>query len=241
MIHCKNCGVELEVKMNFCPLCGTPVSLETHENKEHLQFRKTKPEERLQSDFNTLTHPQRRKLFWELSGIILISGMLVTLIIDLIINKQITWSKYSLSVCLVLFVNITLIVFIQKKIFVLLVGSFLSVSALLFLFDLFNTKTGWGKEYGIPLVLSFYCVVYILIRIVRRTRQQGINLIAYFLIASGILSLGIEGIISLQRINRLELQWSLIVVASVLPVAAILLFIHYRLRKGTDLKRFFHI
>jgi hypothetical protein len=241
MKNCKNCGVELEENMNFCPLCGEPVAYKTHKNKAYLQFQKTKQEEKILSDFNELTHHQRQKLFWELSGIILISGMIITFIIDLIINQSVTWSKYSMSVCLVLFINVTLIVFLQKKIYVLLSGSFVSVSILLILFDLFSQNTGWGIKIGIPMILCFYFVVFGLIKIVRRSRRVGINLIAYFLVTSAIFCLCIDGVISLQRNNRLNLQWSVIVLASVLPVAAILLYIHYRLKKGTNLKRFFHI
>jgi hypothetical protein len=37
------------------------------------------------------------------------------------------------------------------------------------------------------------------------------------------------------------LGWSLIVFACILPVAVILFYIHYRLNRGTDLRRFFHI
>jgi uncharacterized membrane protein YvbJ len=103
MNYCKNCGVELEENMNFCPLCGKSIADETFQNKEDLHYQKTKQEERILSDFKELTQIQRRKLFWELSGIILISGMIVTFIIDLITNKGITWSKYSVSVCMVLF------------------------------------------------------------------------------------------------------------------------------------------
>ena len=241
MNYCKNCGVELDENMNFCPLCGKNIADETLQNKENLNYQKTKQEERILSDFKELTQIQRRKLFWELSGIILISGMIVTVIIDLIINKGVTWSKYSVSICLVLFVNITLIVFLRKKIFILLIGSFLSTSILLMLFDIYNKNMEWGVRFGIPLIFSFYLIVFVLVSLVRSSRQRGINLIAYFLIASGIFSLCIEGIISFQIKKSIDLYWSLIILASVLPVAAILLFIHYRLRKGTDLKRFFNI
>lgn len=233
--------MELEENMNFCPLCGEPTGDETPENKEYLPLQKARQEERLLSDFKELTQNQRRMLFWELSGIILISGMIVTFIIDLIINKGITWSKYTLSVCLALFVNITLIVFLRKKILFLLIGSFLTTSILFALFDMYIKNKGWGIKLGIPLIFAFYLVVFVLTKIVRNSRQRGINLIAYFLIAAGVFSFCIEGIISLQTKNSLHLQWSLIVVASLLPVSAILLFIHYRLRKGIDLKRFFHI
>ena len=241
MIYCKNCGVELDKTLIVCPLCGTHTADKSISEAEHLQVQESKKADRLLSDFQTLTKSERQKLFWQLSGIILISGMVVTVIIDLIINGDITWSKYSISACLALFINITLLVFFQKKLAIGLAGNFLSTSFLLVLFDLFNKNIGWGTKMGIPLVLAFYLVVFILIGLVRRSKQRGINLIAYFLIASGILSLCVEGIIALQVHNRLIFHWSVIALASVLSVAAILLFIHYKLRKGTNLKRFFHI
>jgi hypothetical protein len=241
MNYCNNCGVELEEQTISCPLCGKHTTDEIPEDKEYIQFQKTRQSERLLYDFKELTPIQRRRLFWQLSGMILISGMIVTFIIDLITNKGITWSKYSLSACLALFLIITMIVFLKRKIIVSLTGSFITTSILMVLFDMFNKNIGWGTKLGIPLVFSFYLVVFVLISLVSRSKQRGINLIAYFLIASGILSLCIEGIISLQINNRLNFQWSVIALVSVLPVSAILLFIHYRLRKGTDLKRFFHI
>ena len=241
MTYCKTCGVELEKTMKFCPLCGKHITDKTHEKEEHLPLEETKQEERILSDFKELTPVQRRKLFWQLSGIILISGMLVTFIIDLIINQSITWSQYSMSTCLALFINITMIVFFNKRIILSLIGCFISTSILLILFDMFNKNIGWGTQLGIPLVFSFYLVVFLLISLVKRSKQRGINLIAYFLIAASILSLSVDGIISLQVHKQLNLQWSVIALVSVIPVSAILLFIHYRLRKGTDLKRFFHI
>lgn len=241
MITCNYCGVELEENMNFCPLCGKHITDESPEHEEYLQFHKTRQEERLLSDFKGLSQIQRRRLFWQLSGMILISGIIVTFIIDMVINKDITWSKYSMSACMVVFLNITVIVFLRKKIILSLVGSFLSNSFLLVLFDMFNKNTAWFTRLGIPLILSLYLVVFVLLSIVRNSKQRGINLIAYFLIALGILSICIEGIISLQINNSLSFQWSVIAIVSVLPVSVILLFIHYRLRKGTDLKRFFHI
>lgn len=241
MIVCKNCGVDLDESMGNCPLCGEDPANEPRAGSKTLHGRQSKPEERLLSDFQELSPIQRRKLFWQLSGIILISGTLVTLIIDLIINRNITWSRYSMSAAMVLFINLTFLVLFQKQMVAALTGNFLFTSALMVLFDLFNKNIGWGTKLGIPLVLAFYLVVYALITTMRRSKQRGINLIAYFLMALGILSLCVEGIISLQVDNRLAFQWSVIALASVLPVSAILLFIHYRLRRGTNLKRFFHI
>lgn len=241
MNYCNNCGVELEENVNSCPLCGKNLTGESVMDTEDRPYKEAIPERGIPSDFVGLTKLQRQKVFWQLSGITLISGMIVTLIIDLIINRSVTWSRFPMSACLALFVNISVIFFLRRRIALAFTGNFLSTSMLLVLFDVFNKNIGWSTKLGIPLVFSFFLVVYLLIKLVRHSKQRGINLIAYFLMAAGILSLSVEGIISLQTGARLQFHWSVIVLASVMCVSAILLFIHFRLRKGTDLKRFFHI
>ncbi|MBN2521279.1 MAG: zinc ribbon domain-containing protein [Bacteroidales bacterium] len=240
MNYCKNCGVELEENMNICPLCGESID-EKSVKKEHLQSAQPQPEKKLFSDYESLTQKQRRKLFWELSGIILISGIIVTLIIDLIINKNITWSKYSITASLVIFVNITLITFWRHKIILVFVGSFVSTSILLVLLDMYNLNIGWGVKLGIPFLFSLYFIILVLVILMRISNQQGFNMLACFFIAIGLLTMCIEGIISIYTKKVFYLHWSIIVMVCMIPISAILFFIHYRLKKGIDLKRFFHI
>ena len=116
MTYCKNCGVELDEIMNFCPLCGEPASSDAEVKKEHREFRRLQQEERIISDYKGLTKTQKRKLFWELSTIILGSGIVVSLIIDLVLNQNITWSRFPITVCIGIFLNITCIAFLQKRI-----------------------------------------------------------------------------------------------------------------------------
>lgn len=241
MIFCEKCSVELEETTLFCPLCGENKAGEGSNKKGVVGSGETIATKRQLTDFKELNQVQRRRLFWQLSGIILISGIIVTLIINLIINRGITWSKYSMSACLVLFLDITLVAFSRKKTIAIMIGSFLSISILLILYDTFNNNIGWSITLGIPLVLSIHAVVFILMSLIKSSKQRGFNLIAYVLIATGILSICIEGIISQQLYSRISLQWSIITLLSVLPVSIFLLFVHYRLRRGTDLKRFFHI
>jgi len=241
MTYCKNCGVELDGNMNFCPLCGEPVSREDLVRKEHARFKRSKQEEIIISDYKKLTRIQRRKLFWELSGIILASGIIVSLIINLVLNKNITWSKYTTTIGIVALANITFIAFWQKKILLLFSASFISNSILLMLLELYNKNISWSTTFGIPLLFAAYVITLGLISLVKISRQRGLNIITYSLIAIGLLTICVEGIISINTINRLSFQWSIIVLACIIPVSAILLFIHYRLKKATDLKRFFHI
>ncbi|MCF8231648.1 MAG: DUF6320 domain-containing protein [Bacteroidales bacterium] len=241
MKPCANCGVEVEENANFCPLCGEPVVDKHTGNIDYITIRKRKKEEKALTDYQKLSSLQKRKLFWEISGIVLITGILVTLLIDLFASSRITWSRYSVTVCAVLFLNTTLIRFWPKNLMVLMLGSMTSTSALLILLDVFTGNMDWGVNLGVPLLVVAHILTLALTKIIKRAREKGLNIIAYSFIALGIFSLGIEGVVSLYVKNAINLHWSLVVIASVLPGAAILFFIHYRLKRGTDLRRFFHI
>ncbi|MBN1415215.1 MAG: zinc-ribbon domain-containing protein [Bacteroidales bacterium] len=240
MAFCKNCGVDLEDNMNFCPLCGDSVDEKVNGIKPIEQIQNSS-RENLLSDYENLTQKQRRKLFWELSGIILGSGIIVTLIMDLIINKHITWSKYTVTICLVLFVNTTIISFWRQRILLLFAGSFVSTSILLVLLDMFTLNIGWGVKLGIPFLFSFYFFALILTLLLKSSKQRGFNILAFFFIAVGGITICIDGIISFYNKNTFYLHWSLIVIVCLIPISSILFFIHYRLKKGINLKRFFHI
>jgi hypothetical protein len=241
MKTCPLCGVELEDNMHECPLCK--YSDEEHHitDDEAGNDLTGQRREKFLSDFVRLTKNQKRKLFWEISGIILFSGILITSMIDLVTSESITWSRYTITVCLVLFVNVTLFSFLRHRLFYLIGGSFLSTSLLLILLDLYNERIGWGTQLGVPMLLSFYLIVFVLIWLIRKTKHHGFNVLGYFFLAVGLLLICTEGTLSEYLIHKIQIRWSLIVFASVVPIAAILFYIHYRLSKGIELKRFFHI
>jgi|GEM_PF-192862 len=241
MVRCSYCGVELEENTNFCSLCGEPVWSKKADNLEYIKSRKQEQEQKLLTDYQKLTSFQKRMVFWQISGMILIAGSIITLIIDLLTSQGITWSRYPLTVTLVLFINITLIAFWYRKMLLLLTFSFLATSVLLILLDIYAGNTGWGMQLGILLLLAGYVGIYVFIAMVRNSKQKGLNIIAYSLIISGVLCVCTDGILSLYSGTSLHFGWSLIVMASVAIIAPVLLYVHYRLKKVTDLKRFFHI
>jgi hypothetical protein len=238
---CNYCGVELDAEMNYCPLCGhksnSPILKKQKESNEK-GATVSNPEN---FNFEELTQQQQKKVVWELAAFIVISCTVITLIIDLLIAKHITWSKYTLTIGMTLLIDISLIIFMQKRIFLLFLGCFLSTSFLLFLLDLFSHNLDGGVKLGIPIIFFIFLVILLLFLLIRKTKQKGINIIAYSLVAAGIICLCIEGIISLHIHEYLKFQWSFIVMVAVLPVSAILLYIHYRLKRVTNLKKVFHI
>jgi hypothetical protein len=241
MIQCYNCGVELEENANFCSLCGEPLRNKNTENLDIIKSAKMLQEEKLFMDFQKLTGFQKRKIFWKISGIIFVSAMVIVLLIDFIGSQTITWSKYPATIILMVFFNFTLNTYLHKKIILLLAISFVITSTLFILFDIYAGETGWELKLGIPMNLALYITIYTLIFLIRNSKQKGLNIIAYSLIAAGLFCIYTEGIISIFFHNSLTFRWSLIVWVSVTLIAVLLFYIHYRLKKATDLKRFFHI
>jgi len=241
MIKCPNCGVELEENANFCSLCGERLPDKTTENTDYLKSGRALREEKLLTDYQCLTGFQKRKIFWQISGLILISGIIITLFIDFIGNRVITWSKYPASISLVLFINFTLNTFLRKKITLMTALSFLSVTSLFILFDIYAGDTVWEIKLGLPLLLALYATFIALIYLIVNSKQKGLNIIAWSLIAAGLLCVYTEGMISIYFHSSVNFGWSLIVMISVAFISILLLYIHYRLKKVTDLKRFFHI
>lgn len=234
---CNNCKVELDADINICPLCGKNTNLPVREE----YFKEKSGFEINDFNFDELTEKQKGKLFFEISILILCSLVVVPLIIDVIINSRITWSKYTIASGLAVFANVIMLSLYFKRTFLVLAGSFVSTSLLLLAIDLFNHNVGWGLKLGFPIILFIHAIIFFLLLIVRKQKQKGLNLIAYILIALGMLCVCIETIIDLHVINSLYLQWSLICFVSVLPVSALFFYIHYKLKRVTDLKRFFHI
>lgn len=241
MIQCPGCGVELEENANFCSLCGEPLADKSSDDPAYVRSGKARKEEKLLTDYRKLTGFQKRKIFWKISGIILASGIVSTLLIDFFVNQSISWSRFPATIGLVLYINFTLNTFLRKKIILMLLLSFLSVSGLFMLFDFYAGGAGEKIKLGIPAIVAGYIVVLALVFVIRNSRQKGLNVIAYSLLAAGLLCGCVDALITIYNRNRLGIDWSLVVMFSVLFVSLLLLYIHYQLRKATDLKRFFHI
>jgi hypothetical protein len=240
MLYCNNCGVELDKNMNYCPLCGLAAGEKKPPSPESVT--KTPDIRRsLLSEIKNLTIAQRRMLFWEISGIILISGIIITLMINIIINKNVSWAKYNLVASLSVFANISLFTFWRSRPFLIVIGSLISNALLLMLLDLISFNIGWGTRLGVPVLISFYVLLIAELVLIRFSRRQGFNILATIFLAIGVFLICIEVFVSLYYNEHVILSWSLIAGSSMIPISALLFFVYYRLRKGIDLRRFFHI
>ena len=232
MTICKKCGVELETGLESCPLCQEP---QEDQRLENTIDKNENP------GYSPLSRKEKARLFWEISGLLHFSALTVTILIDLITSKVLSWSLYAVTCILASFVYITLIFLGYKKLWVFLPGLLINSLGLLVLIDLFDGGIDWFVNPGLP--LAGFCIVILgfVLLYSYRTRQKGFNIIAFSSLAIGIYCILAEIFISLAVSGTAKLSWSVVVGASILPFSLFLFFFHYRLKRGTSLKRFSHL
>jgi hypothetical protein len=232
MTLCVNCGVELDDGLKICPLCGKD------------------PEKKIEQDQVTNSYPsgiiqlqkkENRKYLWELSGIIAFSGIAVCTILDLLTGKGLNWSPFSDVSLAAAWIIMTLYLFAYKRTLTIIILQLLTILTALFFIDIIATGRHWFFPVGLPITVAGFIAVGSVIILYRAARFKGLNIIASaFVLLSGFCILT-EIIFDKYLRGIVNLQWSLIVAVSVLPVALLLFFYHYRLKKGNRLDSFFHV
>lgn len=235
-MYCQNCGVELEDNILICPLCGETVS-----ENQSAKIQNT-DSVLIQSPFEqTKKSKPQKKFTWEIVSIILLSGTAANFIVDFFINNGITWSEYTVAIGLTIFSYVSLFAFWEQPTIVEIIGGFAVSSFFLTLLDALTSGIDWSIRLAIPLLFAANLIVIILIAVIRRSKIKGINLIAYAFIAASLLCICVDAVLASFETQSVKLRWSIIVSACVLPVVVVLFFVHYKVKKGRNLKRTFHI
>lgn len=234
---CKNCGVELEEDMAVCPLCGQPAGSDLgSESSQDLALNGPRP------PFVSprMSRPQK-KVTWQVISIILLSGSAASFIVDFFINHQITWSEYTVAIGLTIFSYVSLFAFWEQQPIFEIIAGFVVSSFFLLLLDALTNGISWSIWLAIPLLFAANLIVILLMAIIRSSRYKGINLIAYGFCGAALLSVFVEAALSFFETRQIRLRWSIIVTACLIPVIVVLYFLHYRFKKGRDLKKTFHM
>jgi hypothetical protein len=234
MIFCTNCGVELEMDVILCPLCGrTSGKTDVSEKKDQA--------EHYPSDSILLHKKETRRHIWELSGIISFSGIAVCSIVDLVIGKSLSWSLFADTSILTAWICLTLILLAFKKYFIVIPGLLITILTMLFLFNLFSSPVNWFYGIGVPVTIALFVAISIITLLWRVAHFRGFNILAIaFLILSGF-CIVVEVFIDNFLFKEVDIRWSAIVAVSILPIALILLFVQYRMKKGKRLDSYFHL
>lgn len=234
MAICNNCGVELEDGLEACPLCNEKVQNQKESGNE-IDSVPYNP------GYSPLTKNEKVRLFWETASLFHFSALIVTILIDLITNGKLSWSLYAATCVTASYIYITLITLTYNKLWIFLPGLLINSLGLLVLVDLFDNGINWFINPGLPLAGFFVALLGLIMFYGFQTKQKGFNIVAFAALAIGAYCILAEVFISLARHDDVTLSWSVIVAASILPFSLFLFFFHYRLKRGTSLRRFFHL
>jgi peptidoglycan/LPS O-acetylase OafA/YrhL len=233
MTICKHCGVEIAEGTDPCPLCQLPQKDSLRQNQSSNPY--------LGDDSPPLTSREKIRLFWEISGILHFSALVVTVLIDIITNKQPSWSLYVVTCLTASFLYITLLCFTVRKLWIFLPGLFLNTLGFIVLIDLYKHGINWFINPGLPLTGFFVLLLGLVLYFAYKTRDKGFNIIAAAAVAVGVYCVIIEVFVAMALNEPVSPSWSVIVAASILPFSLLLFFFHYRLKRGRNLKKFFHL
>lgn len=232
MIICINCGVGIDDSLAVCPLCGKDPSVAGRQETSSYNY----PSEIIQ-----LHRREVRKSFWELSGIIAFSAVAVCTLVDLIIQKGLSWSLIADVFILGAWITLTLFLFAYRRPMIIIPGLILNALAALFVIDSIVPAESWFVPVGLPLTLAASASAGIIILLYRAANLKGLNIVAVaFVVLSGFCILT-EMILDAYLKDLVILRWSLIAAISIIPVSLILLYFHYRLKKGNFLDSYLHI
>lgn len=232
MAICINCGVEIDDGLKICPLCGKNPG----NNSGEEDISANSPSYIIQ-----LSRKENRKYLWELCGIIAFSGIAVCTIVDLLVSKGLKWSPLSDIAILAAWIILTLFLFAYKRTLIIVTGLMGTILAALFLIDLFASGRKWFFPVGFPLTVAAFAATGIIILLYRSAHFKGLNIIATASIILSGLCIVTEMVLDSYIKGVVDLRWSLITAISILPVALIFFFYHYRLKKGNRLDSFFHV
>ena len=231
---CTNCGVELDKDVAVCPLCGTT------EGTVPVDGKKEEPVY-FPSDIILLHRKETRKQIWELTGIITFSALCVCTIVDLVINRRLSWSLYADTSALSAWICLTLVLMAFRKYYIVIPGLLMTILTMLFLFDLFAGSVKWFFQIGLPITIAAFIFISIIILLWNVANFRGFNILAFaFLLLSGFCVV-VEVFVDKYLFGSVTIRWSAIVAVSTLPISLVLLFIHYRMKKGKRLDSYFHV
>jgi hypothetical protein len=222
MSYCVNCGVELAPSEKICPLCATPVINPSAPQPETAYLPYPMRVERIMGRID-------RRYGAALGSLILLIPAFITMISDLLINQEFTWSPYVMGGLLISFVFILVPWFILKpRLYLFLVFDVVAVLFYLAYISGVESEFRWFLPLALPLTLTCGALAAGVIFAGTAKRLHGLYRPALMLFMFGVASIAMELFIELYAYGSVIFTWSLIVLAPTVVIAFMLILIERR-------------
>ena len=248
MLYCPDCGVELAAQATKCPLCGAK-AVESLGGED----RARRAEASLSSvgggegrgsileDRAAAEGREKNTLRWEMLSVsVLISAAAVSAV-NLLTSGSLSWALYPLASLAFLWVVISALIELRQLPGLCLPLAFVSLPLYLLALDLVDGRLAWAWPIAIPISILVELSLGLALLIASRLRWKPLLSLSIFLLAATLSCLGIDGSLSIAFFGRLNLRWSAVVAASVIPIAIFLVYLQLRVPHVARLRRLFHL
>ncbi len=150
MKQCRKCGVYVDDDSANCPLCGAFV----HEEITPTIY-----------DYPAVDITKKRKLFWKISGFATIFTIALVIIINLAVNKKVSWASHVIFGFALAWICVSRPVIKRFCVRKYLTWGFIGVIALLFYINIWTSRLTdpWAFSLGMPIaILTWQTVLEIL-------------------------------------------------------------------------------
>jgi len=236
MPYCSRCGVEVDDNVARCPLCEAPIQKFSGDDgypwpSEEAPLPPTPP----------LSGDERIALAKTITTLGFLIPASVVLTVDWFISKELDWSLYTLiSLGAAWMWAIIPLMFPRLPYLIIGLATLVAV-ALEWGIGLMSGSIIWILKMGMPIVILAGGLAALVTLMGRTAKEVGSNLAGWILIAAAILSMGIDIFTNFGISGSWTPGWSIVVVSTLLPIAALLLYIHYRPSRRSRLRRYFHV
>lgn len=239
MPYCSRCGVELDSDVNHCPLCETPIQVLS----DQIPPIKKYPDQPVHDPDRIKLKGKKLQLFiWEILTVSLLLPALVVLFTDLVIDMNVTWSRYPILALTMVWGMASFPILLYKIPVLLVFLEVIVINLFLWAIDFFGDGVNnWYFEIALPILILATLIIGSVVFASFFTKKKGANIGSFCLIGTGFLCLGLDLIIESGIHQRFHVSWSGYVLIPTLSLAALLLYFHYRISSLTDISKRFHL
>lgn len=228
MAYCPRCGVEVEDRLEHCPLCKTHIPEEVRERKEEAgDF----PADVIEPKplYKTLSKKQKKILTAGLIGFLGLFPIAICLGIDLMLHGTITWSYYVTVPLLGAALIAWIYVHYGKRPLISVTAMLLIMLIIQMLIASRTNPLAYFHSPSFPFfIVSFIAIEAFLIYITRKWPGV-LKLLSFLFFDSAMLVLAINILISGRA------SWSLIVISALLPISLYLFYAKQAKKKGLNM------
>jgi len=217
--------------MEVCPLCKK-IPLGDGDNSTQIQ-------EQQHSAYDERKPKLLKRIFFQIACVLLLSGILATLIINLVMVGSVTWSVYPMTICLIVLSYVFSLGLWEAKPLLRISTGWLASILVLVIVHLYLSHD-WPFKLAFPILCAINVISILLVLLFRNLRVKGLNIVAILFISAAVLCLILEAVLSKYFQNDLRVSWSVVVSACLLPVTAVIIFMHFKTRSNAALEKIFH-